>query len=180
MFSGEASKATAGPSAEPTDVDCPAVTIRAGASTLSVTANAREESAMDLRYQVSFGQMARECRLASNTVTMRVGVQGRVILGPAGGPGQVDVPIRFAVVREGPEPRPIATKFQKVNVAIPADNNGNVLFTHIEEDISFPLPRGGDLDNYVVYVGFDPLGAAREQPRRQQRQTPRQAPRQRS
>ena len=40
-----------------------------------------------------------------NIVTIKVGVQGRVILGPAGrGPATIDVPVRFAVVREGVEP----------------------------------------------------------------------------
>ena len=34
-----------------------------------------------------------------------------------------------------------------------------MLFTHIEEDVSFPNPPGSDLDAYVVYVGFDPDSA---------------------
>ena len=38
----------------------------------------------------------------------------------------------------------------------------NVVFTHVEEDVSFPNPPGSELDKYVVYVGFDPDSAEAE------------------
>jgi hypothetical protein len=35
-----------------------------------------------------------------------------------------------------------------------------VAFTHIEEGVSFPLPTPTSfLDDYIAYVGFDPLSA---------------------
>ncbi len=38
-----------------------------------------------------------------------------------------------------------------------------VVFTHIEPDLAFPLPQPlGLIDRYVVYVGFDPIGAQPE------------------
>jgi hypothetical protein len=88
---------------------------------------------------------------------MRVGVQGRVITGPAGAPTQVDVPLRYAVVREGVEPKTITTKFRRFPVAM-APGATNVVFTDIEEDLSFPIPSTVDLDAYVVYIGFDDQG----------------------
>jgi hypothetical protein len=142
----------------PPDFECPSVTIRQGASTLAVYANPAERLPTTLRYQVGISQMARECKLVGTTVSMKVGVQGRVILGPEGGPGQVDVPLRFAVVHEGVQPKTIATKLDRVPVSIPP-NDANVSFSYIAEDLSFPMPSGGQIDSYVVYVGFDPLGA---------------------
>lgn len=150
--------------APPTDFECPGVTIRQGASTLMVSADGAEQSPLNLRYQVGFAQTARECRLVGDTLTMKVGIQGRVILGPAGGPGQIDVPFRVAVVREGVEPRTIVTKLERLAVAIPPGDT-SVLFSHVEDNLSFPMPRGGEIDYYVVYVGFDPIGA-REMDRR--------------
>ena len=91
-------------------------------------------------------------------MTMKVGVQGRVLLGPAGGPGQVDVPLRVAVVQEGPNPKPIVSKFYRLAVDVPPGQTA-VPFVHVEQDVTFPMPRPGVLDTYVVYVGFDP-GAA--------------------
>jgi len=39
-------------------------------------------------------------------------------------------------------------------------------FTHIDSDISFPLPQPlADIDSYVVYVGFDPSALQPEKPK---------------
>ena len=57
---------------------------------------------------------------------MRVGVQGRAIVGPAGAPSQVNVPIRYAVVQEGVEPKTIVTKFRRLPVALAAGNTNDV------------------------------------------------------
>ena len=100
------------------DDDCPAVDIRTGAGTLAVAANPQEPTATDLRYQLTFIELARQCFSMAGTVRMRVGVQGRAIVGPAGAPPQVTAPIRYAVVQEGVQPKTIATKFRRVPVAL--------------------------------------------------------------
>ena len=93
---------------------------------------------------------------------MKVGIEGRVITGPAGGPGTIDVPLRIAVVQEGIHPKTITSKFARVEVAVGSAVD-RVLFTHIDPDISFPMPQPiADIDAYVVYVGFDPMGAQPE------------------
>ena len=114
-----------------------------------------DPSALALRYQVTIGRTARECLVRGDALTIRIGVEGRIILGPAGGPGQLEVPIRYAVVQEGTEPKTITTKLQRVPVVIPP-GQGNLAFTHVEEDLTVPLPPGAELDAYVIYVGFDP------------------------
>lgn len=159
-FTSSAGDRTAQASVGPTtsmDEDCPAVNIRTGASTLAIAAKTQGATANDLRYQLSFNQMARQCTLLGTTVRMRVGVQGRIVVGPAGAPDQADIPLRYAVVREGVEPKTIVTKFRRFPIAIPSGAN-NVMFTDIEEDLSFPMPSLLELQAYVVYVGFDDLG----------------------
>src|SRR5271165_4826655 len=94
----------ASPTPSAPQVECPGVDIRAGASTMNIAVKSDQATAGDLRYQLSFGQTARECRVQDGNLFIKVGVQGRVILGPFGAPGPVDVPLRYAVVREGPEP----------------------------------------------------------------------------
>ena len=96
-------------------------------------------------------------------MTIKVGVQGRVILGPMGTPGQVDVPLRYAVVREGPEPKTIATKFKRVPVTV-APGETNVECVDVEEGMTFPMPSRSELDAYVIYVGFDEVGDKNEKP----------------
>src|SRR5438128_2674460 len=98
--------------------NCPSVDIRPGAGTLAVATKAQQATANDVRYQLSFTQIARQCALIGTTIRMRVGVQGRAIMGPAGAPSQVEVPLRYAVVREGVEPKTIMTKFRRIPVAL--------------------------------------------------------------
>lgn len=147
------------------DLDCPTVEVRQGASTYSVNAPGADAGALALRYQGVIGQTARECAALGATMTIKLGVQGRVVLGPAGSPGQIDVPMRFALVREGPEPKTIWTKFYKIPVAVP-EGQTNVPFVYVEEDLTFPMPKPAELEAYVIYIGFDPLGLQKQAPPR--------------
>ena len=157
------------------DVECPGVTVRTGAATLMIGSKPGEgePSALDLRYQATIIRTARECQVNSGVMTMKVGIEGRVITGPAGGPGSIDVPLRLAVVQEGVNPKTIVSKFASVQVAV-ANAVDRVPFVHVDPEISFPLPRPlSDIDAYVVYVGFDPAGA-------QQRKKPASKPKPKS
>ena len=146
------------------DVECPGVQVRSGASTLMIGSKPGqgEPTALDLRYQVTIIRTARECRVTAGVMTMKVGIEGRAITGPAGGPGTIDVPLRIAVVQEGVNPKTITSKFAREQVTITsAVDRAN--FTHIDPDISFPMPQpAANIDAYVVYVGFDPTGAEQE------------------
>ena len=147
------------------DLPCPEVTVRSGAGTLLLGSKGSigEVNAMDLRYQGTLVKFARECRTAGGVMTMKVGIEGRIITGPAGGPGQVEVPLRLAVVQEGANPKTVVSKLARIAVPINADPT--VEFTHIDPDVAFPLPRPlGALEQYVVYVGFDPTALSQRQP----------------
>jgi len=143
--------------AEP-DVNCPSIDIRQGASTLTIGPTG-DNAAMSLKYQGTFVRAARECAVVGGQMVMKVGVEGRIIIGPAGGPGQVDVPLRIAMVDEAVAgSKMIVTKFIRVPVTVQSSTDSPI-FTHIEEGLSFPLPPAAELDNYIVYIGFDPLAA---------------------
>ena len=163
------SKATTGTgdnaSAVDTDVECPGVDVRTGAATLMIGSKpgeAGEPAALDLRYQGTIIRTARECHVNAGVMTMKVGIEGRIITGPAGGPGAVDVPLRIAVVQEGPNPKTIVSKFARVPVTVTSAVD-RVTFTHVDPDIAFPMPQPlADIDAYVVYVGFDAVSAPPE------------------
>lgn len=142
-----------GPAAE-SSLTCPAVGVRAGASTYAVGLPGKEAAGNDLRYQVVIGRTARECNLNDGTIVAKLGIQGRIIAGPAGAPTQVDVPLRVAVVREGVSPKTIFTKAYRTGVAMQPD--GTVPFSFVAEDIVYPAPSAADNDSYVFYIGFDP------------------------
>jgi hypothetical protein len=156
-----AAPAMSGQAAE-SPVNCPSVDYRQGAATYTVNAQNAENTALSVRYQGSFTQTARECLVRGSELTIKVGVQGRVVVGPSGTPGVVEVPLRYALVREGLEPRTIWTKLFNVPVTI-TDGQLNVPFIHVEEEMTVPLPPSAELDAYVIYIGFDPDGAAAAQ-----------------
>jgi hypothetical protein len=98
-------------------------------------------------------------------------VEGRILVGPRGGPGTVEVPLRIALVQEGPQPRSVWTKFYSVRVNI-TPGTPQAVFAQVEDDLTFQLPLNrADLQSYIVYVGFDPQAAAdalraKQKPRR--------------
>jgi len=150
-----------GPGAAPaeSDLTCPVVSIRAGASTYAVAAAGKQAVGNDVRFQVTIGKTARECNLSGAEITARIGIQGRVIAGPAGAPPSVEIPLRIAVVQGGVTEKVIATKAYRTSVEMTED--GSVPFSFVADDLVYPVPTGGNGDNYVFYIGFDPqaLGA---------------------
>jgi hypothetical protein len=144
--------------------NCPAVAIREGASTLQVGTKGNSiTDNNDLRYQGTIVRNARDCTLFGGQVNTRVGIQGRVIVGPAGAPSTVDLPIRVAVVQEGVQPKTIVTKLYRQQVDL--GGMDNVPFSFVAEDLSFPVPPPNVVDAYVIYIGFDPEGARTPPPR---------------
>jgi hypothetical protein len=146
------------------NVDCPFIDIREGAATLTIPPPPPDgtNDAMSLKYQGIFVRAARDCKVAGGQLVMKIGVQGRVIVGPAGGPGEVEVPLRLAIVDQPASgSKTIVTKLIRIPVTIGSADSG-ATFTHIEDNLAFPLPPSAELDDYVVYIGFDPIGAEEE------------------
>jgi hypothetical protein len=136
------------------DLTCPSVTVRAGASTFKVGAPGKEAVGNDLRYQATITKIARECTINGGQITAKIGIQGRVIAGPAGAPPSVQVPLRVAVVQAGIGEKVIATKAYQTTVSMTEDSS--VPFVVVAEDLVYPAPPGTVADSYVFYVGFDP------------------------
>ncbi len=146
----------------PGDLTCPPVSVRAGASTYAVAAPGKQPVGNDVRFQASIGRTARECNFNNGQITVRIGIQGRVVAGPAGAPSSVVVPMRVAVVQTGVQEKTIATKAYQTTVSMSED--GSVPFTLVVEDLVYPAPTGAAGDSYVFYIGFDPQ-ALRPEPK---------------
>jgi hypothetical protein len=136
------------------DLSCPPVSIRAGASTYAVAAPGKQPIGNDVRYQATITRTARDCTVNGGQITARIGIQGRVIAGPAGSPSTVEIPLRVAVVQGGVQEKTIATKVFRTTVAM--SEAGSEPFSLIAEDMVYPVPPGATGDAYVFYIGFDP------------------------
>ncbi|MBB5052385.1 hypothetical protein HNQ36_002359 [Afipia massiliensis] len=148
------------------DLTCPSVAIRFGASTLAVGVPGKPASGNDLRYQGSITRTARDCNLQNGQVTVRIGILGRIITGPAGAPPTVDVPMRVAVVQEGAPEKVIVTKAFRTTVAMEGENTE---FSIVAEDIVYPAPTEAANDKYIFYVGFDPAALKPEPARKRKK-----------
>jgi len=140
------------------DLSCPQVTIRYGASTYAVAAPGKQAVGNDVRYQATITKLARDCTKTGGEITARIGIQGRVIVGPAGAPTSVEVTLRVAVVQGGVGEKVIATKAYRTTVNMAEDESAP--FTFVAEDLVYPAPGPNVADKYIFYVGFDPQLAA--------------------
>ncbi|MFO7307126.1 MAG: hypothetical protein DIU59_000825 [Pseudomonadota bacterium] len=131
--------------APPDDVICPYVFISDGGSAVRVGG----ESNASLRYQLTISETARECTaLPNGGMTIKVGVQGLALLGPAGGPGTFSSPFHVTI-RDGN--RILASRSRTVSVTVPrGQTQGEYMFV---ED-GFTVPPDAMSDNVIIEVGF--------------------------
>ncbi|MBX9758696.1 MAG: hypothetical protein K2Y29_07945 [Beijerinckiaceae bacterium] len=148
------------------DLVCPYVDIRDGAAAHRVYAG--QPSNESVRYQFSMGDIARDCRVAGNQLILKIGVEGRVLLGPAGSPSSFTVPVTIAV-RDESNMAMVANRSYKVAASIGQGSTGTA-FTVVSDEIAVPFKSlQGNLD-YQVFVGFDGASsAASNQPSRRRR-----------
>src|SRR5579872_5066602 len=149
-----------------TEVDCPVVKIRAGASTYGVAPPGKQPIASELNFQATITRTARECRRTNNEVTARIGVQGRVIVGPAGAPSTVEVPLRAAVVQAGVHEKVISTQVYRTTVALTEEGG---TFSVVGEDLTFAMAPNQTSDAFIFYVGFDPQAVTPAAPKSSRR-----------
>jgi predicted small secreted protein len=137
--------------AQPDSPNCPVVEIFEGGA--AMRGRGAGKGATGVGFQASIGDVARECRFNGTTMTMRIGVRGRVVLGTSGSAGSYTVPIRVAV-KQGPTV--LYSNVARVTVSVP-DGNGGAPFQHVEENVVVPQAPDG-VDAYEIFVGVDPTG----------------------
>lgn len=133
---------------------CPQVQVRDGTQMMPVYERGRQGDPAGLRFQATVGKFSRDCRTSEIGTTVRVGVAGRLLAGPSGATGRVDLPVRVVLVRNGDE-----VLYSKLHL-IPAEIAPGTAATNwakVVDDVVIPLGTGQS--RYVIYVGFDESGA---------------------
>lgn len=133
-------------------LQCPTVQVLDGTASYRTYAGA-EQSNETVRYQFSMGEVARDCTHSGKDVLLKVGVEGRVLLGPAGSPGAFTVPVRIAV-RHDSDGKAVATKFYQVPATIAAGQDATT-FQVVSDPIAVPFVSSNADDDYTILVGFD-------------------------
>ncbi len=132
-------------------VVCPYVDVKEGGAANRVYAGG--QSSANVRYQFSLGDIARECRVVGNQLLLKVGVEGKVLLGPAGSPSSFMVPVTISVRRDG-EDKMLVSRTYNVAANIP-QGTSNSTFSVISDEIAVPFISEAANDDYEVYVGLN-------------------------
>jgi hypothetical protein len=163
LFNRGKAELTTGDSKQPT-LDCPEIRVTAGESALRVGG----QESTSVRHQFSIGDVARECGMVGKELTIKVGVKGRVVLGPAGAPGSYSAPLRIAV-RQQQGDKILASKVFNVGATIaPGSTRGE--FTIVTEPFAVPFTTEHAADDYEVVVGFGKDAKAAPVEKRKRRQ----------
>jgi hypothetical protein len=151
------------------ELQCPPIEIDEGGAAARVGG----PDNASVRYQFAISQTARECApLPDNKFSLKIGVSGRLLIGPAGKPGDYSAPLRVTVHDENTK-KDAFTKVYKVEASVP--DNGDAPFNLVTEPIVLPMTRTELADDYTVTVGFDNGKAAAPAPKPQKPRKPRPA-----
>lgn len=128
--------------------ECPPIKVRLGGEALFFYGKGKVGDPHALNYQAVLDRQSRNCVASNGLITVKMGVVGRVLLGPAGSQTKVDVPIRFAVERDGV---PMYSERYEIPTAIdPSSQSGE--FVKVIENVAIPYTGG---ENITIWVGFD-------------------------
>jgi hypothetical protein len=128
---------------------CPHLQLRSGTAFYTAYKNRAEQTAKNVIYQASIDEVTRSCVYnADGSATMTVAAAGKVVTGPAGSAGTINLPIRVAVLRSG---EVVASTLHKYAVAV-TDTSGATQFIYNDPTVVIPGPVDRSLQ---VFVGFD-------------------------
>ncbi len=154
VLSGRFGAAAGGPDGPKVEAAayCPPVDVAEGGAAI------RAQAGESVRYQIALGDLARECTpQADGSVLVRVGVEGRALLGAGGGGGRVDAPVRVQI-KQGSTV--LATRARRVAVAIPSGSLQGA-FAVVEEGFVVPPQYAESYEIEVALAGAPGPGRAR-------------------
>jgi hypothetical protein len=128
--------------------ECPPIKVRPGADALFYYGGSRAGSPESLHFQAEFVKESRNCVVSNGLITVKMGVVGRVLLGPAGTETSFKIPVRFTVERNG---TPVFSESYVMPVSItpPAQSQD---FVKVVDNVAIPYTGG---ENIVIWVGFE-------------------------
>jgi hypothetical protein len=144
--------APAAPGTEVRHIYCPQVIVLEGTAASQAYAGTPPSNA-NLRFQYALDDTARECTLEGDQLAIKIGVAGKVLLGPAGSPGGFSVPVRMAILRER-DNLPLVSKLYRAAVTVAAGET-RADFTIVSEPLRVPFVQDHAENDYTIKVGID-------------------------
>ena len=147
-------------------VDCPAVLADDSTSSDRVFVGG-SQSSDQVRYQYDIAQLARQCDVENGQLAIKVGVEGRLVLGPAGAAGSFVAPVHIQIKRQS-DGKVLVDKVYRTNVTVPAAT-GEAVFDTVSEPLVVPFTREQADQDYSISVGFAQRDVANPVPRGKRR-----------
>jgi hypothetical protein len=150
--------------ADSADIDCPQIEVQDGTAFVRVGGQTNDS----VRYQFDIVKTARECHVQGNQFTIKVGVAGHLLIGPAGSPGAYSTQLRIAVRHDADQKAVFSQAFK-----ISADTAGGTQapFQFVSEPITLPFTHQQEDQDYTLLVGFD-AGHVAEAPKAHRKKHP--------
>jgi hypothetical protein len=149
-----AAKSDAGGSAADmptTAAGCPKFAIWSQDRNLTVYEQGKSGDGSSIRYRGEITKTARECEIAPGRITVKYGFAGRVLMGPRGEDGVVNLPLLVHVTSK--DRLPFTSEPVKVSVAISQDKP--IGYFSFVRRVTFDIKPGTRPDDYRLYVAFD-------------------------
>jgi hypothetical protein len=147
---------------------CPNITLRSGTAYFStyakagkkvkktpdadapedVAADGTPDNSANMIYQAAITDVTRDCSRNGGTLTMNVGVAGKVVPGPKGSPGTITMPIRVVVVHGSDV---LYSQLHQYKLQV-SDMSAATQFMFNDPNVVVPEPTAKD---YQLFAGFD-------------------------
>jgi hypothetical protein len=131
------------------DINCPDVTVADGGAALRVGGPENPS----VRYQFSIGDTARQCDPAgAGQASIKIGVSGQVVIGPAGAAGTFSAPVKITVTRLTDNTSVFS---QTYRAEATTDGVKAGQFRIVTDPVNLPMPTLQLADLYSITVGFE-------------------------
>ncbi len=129
--------------------ECPPIKVRLGGEAIFSYAQNRVGDARALNYQAVIDGQSRNCVVSNGLITVKMGVVGRMLLGPNATEKSTTLPLRFVVERNEVA---VFSQLYEIPLTVTPPSRSEE-FVKVVENVAIPYLGGEDI---VIWVGFDP------------------------
>jgi len=130
---------------------CPRFKVWPADRHITVYEPGRTGERLAMKYRGSITKTARECQIDGRRVRIKYGVSGRVLMGPKGTDGAINLPANLYVTRAD------GTKIETepLSVAVELRRENPVDYFSVVRAISFEAEPGTSPSSYKLFIAFD-------------------------
>lgn len=130
---------------------CPRFSVWSRDGQVTIYEPGRTGDGLAVLHRGEITKTARECRQEGNRVTIKYGFSGKILLGPRGKTGNVQLPLTVFVADAKRER--VAQDTVRIDVPVALDKP--IGYFSAVREVTFTVPDGARPGEFEVYVGFD-------------------------